>query len=88
MAAYSVTQKYLTDNYAVLVLQTNADPLEVGQSVVISGVDATFNGTYAVVNLPQYYFTGVDEQGFFTYDYQLPIQNQVLYARTPDNVDH
>jgi hypothetical protein len=46
MAAYSVTQKYLTDNYAVVVLLTNADPLEVAQSVVISGVDATFNGTY------------------------------------------
>jgi hypothetical protein len=86
MAAYSVTQKYLTDNYAVVVLQTNADPLEVGQSVVISAVDATFNGTYLVADLPQYYFTGVDEQGFFTYDYQLPIQNQVLYARTADNV--
>jgi hypothetical protein len=48
MAVYSVTQKYLTDNYAVVVLLTNADPLEVGQSVTIAGVDATFNGTYTV----------------------------------------
>ena len=87
MAAYTVTQKYLTDNYAVVVLLTNADPLEVGQSVVISDVDATFNGSYDVVNLPQYYFTGVDEQGFFTFDYEQPIQNQVLYARTAANVE-
>jgi hypothetical protein len=87
MAVYSVQQKYLTDNYAVIVLLTNADPLEVGQSVTIAGVDATFNGTYTVVALPQYYFTGVDDQGFFVYDIEAPIANQVLYAKTADNVN-
>jgi hypothetical protein len=87
MAVYSVQQKYLTDNYAVIVLLTNADPLEVGQSVTIASVDATFNGTYTVVGLPQYYFTGVDEQGFFVYDIEAPIANQVLYAKTADNVN-
>lgn len=87
MAVYSVTQKYLTDNYAVVVLLTNADPLEVGQSVTIAGVDATFNGTYTVRELPQYYFTGVDEQGFFQYDLQAPIANQVLFAKTAANVN-
>ena len=87
MAVYSVQQKYLTDNYAVIVLLTNADPLEVGQSVTIAGVDATFNGTYTVVGLPQYYFTGVNEEGFFVYDIEAPIANQVLYAKTADNVN-
>ena len=87
MAVYSVQQKYLTDNYAVIVLLTNADPLEVGQSVTIAGVDATFNGTYTVIGLPQYYFTGVDDQGFFVYDIEAPIANQVLYAKTADNVN-
>jgi len=87
MAVYSVTQKYLTDNYAVVVLLTNADPLEVGQSVTIAGVDATFNGTYTVCELPQYYYTGVDEQGFLHYDIEAPIQNQVLFAKTAANVN-
>lgn len=87
MAVYSVQQKYLTDNYAVVVLVTNADPLEVGQSVTIAGVDATFNGTYTVRELPQYYFTGVDEQGFFQYDIEAPIANQVLFAKTAANVN-
>ena len=87
MAVYSVQQKYLTDNYAVIALLTNADPLEVGQSVTIAGVDATFNGTYTVVGLPQYYFTGVNEEGFFLYDIEAPIANQVLYAKTADNVN-
>jgi len=87
MAVYSVQQKYLTDNYAVVVLVTNADPLEVGQSVTIAGVDATFNGTYTVFGLPQFYFTGVDDQGFFHYDIEAPIANQVLFAKTANNVD-
>jgi hypothetical protein len=86
MAVYSVQQKYLVDNYAVLVLLTNADPLEVGQSFTVAGVDATFNGSYTVFELPQFRFTGVDEYGFFLYDTEQPIQNQVLYARTAANV--
>lgn len=86
MAVYSVQQKYLVDNYAVLVLLTNADPLEVGQSFTVAGVDATFNGSYTVVALPQFRFVGVDEYGFFEYDPEQPIQNQVLYAKTADNV--
>ena len=87
MAVYSVKQKYLTDNYAVVVLVTNADPLEVGQSVTIAGVDATFNGTYTVAALPQYYFNGVDIEGFFLYDIERPIANQVLFSKTADNVN-
>ncbi|CAB4159776.1 hypothetical protein UFOVP718_17 [uncultured Caudovirales phage] len=86
MAAYSVTQKYLVDNYAVVVLLTNADPLEVGQSFTLAGVDATFNGSYTVVALPQFRFIGVDEYGFFLYDPEQPIQHQVLFAKTAANV--
>jgi hypothetical protein len=86
MAAYSVTQKYIVDNYAVVVLLTNADPLEVGQSFTLAGVDATFNGTYNVHALPPFRFIGVDEYGFLEYDPEQPIQNQVLFAKTAANV--
>jgi len=86
MAAYSVTQKYLVDNYAVVVLLTNADPLEVGQSFTLAGVDATFDGTYLVHALPPFRFIGVDEYGFLEYDPEQPIQNQVLFAKTAANV--
>ena len=86
MATYSVTQKYLVDNYAVVVLLTNADPLEVSQSFTLSGVDATFNGTYLVHALPPFRFIGVDEYGFLEYDFEEPIQNQVLFAKTAENV--
>ena len=85
MATYTVTNKYLLDNYAVVQLLTPAE-LELGQSITVAGVDATFNGTYTVRALPQYRFTGVDTEGDLLYDYQDPITNQVLYAKTAANV--
>jgi hypothetical protein len=86
MATYSVTNKYLVDNYAVVELLTQAD-LELGVTVTVAGVDATFNGTVTVRALPQYLFTGVDTQGDLLYDYERPIKNQVLYAKTAPDVN-
>lgn len=86
MAVYQITNKYLVDNYAVVQLLTTAQ-LDVGGSITVAGVDATFNGTYTVRALPQYLFIGVDDEGDLLYDPQEPILNQVLYARTAANVD-
>jgi len=85
MAAYTVTHKQLTDNYAVLQLLTEAE-IEVGASVVITGVDATFNGTYIVYALPHYAFLGTDDEGDLLFDPAIAIPNQVLYAKTADDV--
>ena len=86
MATYSVTNKYLIDNFAVLQLLTPSE-IAVGQSITVASVDATFNGTYTVRALPQYLFVGVDTQGDLLYDYQVPIADQVLYAKTADDVE-
>jgi len=67
MAAYTVTHKQLLDNYAVLQLLTPTE-LEVGASITVTGVDATFNGTYTVVALPTYLFIGVDSEGDLMFD--------------------
>jgi hypothetical protein len=85
MAAYTVTHKQLTDNYAVLQLLTEAE-IEVGASVVITGVDATFNGTFVVYALPQYAFMGIDDEGDLLFDPAVSIPNQVLYAKTAADV--
>jgi hypothetical protein len=37
--------------------------------------------------LPQYLFLGIDTQGDLLYDYQVPIADQVLYAKTADDVE-
>jgi hypothetical protein len=85
MAVYSVTQKYLIDNYAVVQLLTDAE-IELGASVVLAGVDATFNGTYTVRALPQYLYVGIDTEGDLLYDVNYPIANQVLFAKTATDV--
>jgi hypothetical protein len=87
MAVYSVTQKYLIDNYAVLQLLTPSE-IAVGQSITVASVDATFNGSNLVVRaLPQYLYIGIDTEGDLLYDYEVPVQNQVLYAKTANNVE-
>ena len=86
MATYSVTFKYLLDDYAVLQLLTPTE-IAVGESITVSGVDATFNGTYTVRALPQYRYVGTDTEGDLLYDINEPIANQVLYAKTADNVE-
>jgi hypothetical protein len=85
MATYTVTNKYLIDNFAVLQLLTPSD-IAVGSSITVASVDATFNGTFTVRALPQYLFVGIDTQGDLLYDYQMPIADQVLYAKTADDV--
>jgi hypothetical protein len=85
MATYTVTQKYLIDNYAVLQLLTPSE-IAVGQSITVASVDATFNGTYTVYALPQYLYVGIDTQGDLLFDYDIPVQDQVLYAKTASDV--
>jgi hypothetical protein len=86
MAVYSVTQKYLLDDFAVLQLLTPSE-IAVGESITVASVDATFNGTFIVRALPLYLYVGIDTQGDLLYDINVPIQNQVLYAKTADNVE-
>jgi hypothetical protein len=81
MAVYSVTHKSLLDNYAVLQLLTSNE-IAVGQSITVAAVDATFNGTYTVYALPEYLYIGTDAEGDLIYDYNVAIENQVLYARS------
>jgi hypothetical protein len=86
MATYTVTNKYLIDDFAVLQLLTPSE-IAVGQSITVADVDATFNGTYTVRALPQYLYLGVDTQGDLLYDYQVPIADQVLFAKVADDVE-
>jgi hypothetical protein len=86
MATYTVTNKYLIDNFAVLQLLTPSE-IAVGSSIVVASVDATFNGSYVVRALPQYLYIGTDTQGDLLYDYQVPIADQVLYAKTASDVE-
>lgn len=85
MATYTVVEKYLSANFAVLQLLTPSE-IQIGQSIVVAGVNATFNGTYTVRALPEFEFIGVDTDGDLLYDTNIPIANQVLYPVTASDV--
>jgi hypothetical protein len=74
------------DDYAVVQLLTNIDAT-VGQEVEIASVGNGFNdnGTIAVA-FPQYEFTGVNDEGAWTFDYETPVANQVMYQNAGANV--
>ena len=86
MATYTVVQKYLVDNFAVLVLATPSE-LEVGSSITVASVDATFNGNYTVRDLPTQLFVGTDQNGDLLFDENIILPYQVLYAKTADNIE-
>ena len=85
MAVYQITNKFLLDNYAIVTTLLDAD-LTVGGSIVVAGVDSTFNGTYSIYALPEYEFIGVNDQGELLFNGSNPMANQVMYAKTAANV--
>ena len=84
---YNVSAKQLLSNYAVLrTLEPNN--FVVGQSMTVAGVATPFNGTFQILDIPEYYFTGVNSvTGELLFDRTRPIENQVLYACTGSNVN-
>ena len=83
-----VWRYYRYDNYAVLQTLESV-PVNVGDKVNVSGVEATYNGNNKlVVFCPQYKFIGVDnETGDWNFDYNQPIPNQFMYQSTGDDDD-
>jgi hypothetical protein len=82
---YQVAHKTLLDNYAILETLT-PNEVYVGASIVVAGVDATFNGTVTVLAVPEYLFIGVDEYGDLLYNLEIAVPFQILYAKTAANV--
>jgi hypothetical protein len=83
---YNVSAKQLTSNYAVLrTLEPNN--FVVGQSMTVASVASPFNGTFQILDIPEYYFMGINSTtGAPYFDTTRPIENQVLYACTGDDV--
>ena len=84
MATFTLTHTMRQDNYAVL--QTlEATEIGVGQSITVAG-STGFNGTFTVLAIPTYRFTGVDDEGDFLYDVDEIILNQLLVASSGADV--
>ena len=79
MATLTVTHKQVIEGVAVVQI---LEPInfEVGQSVTLSNMGAPFNGTHKILALPEFYLTGVSDEGDYQYDFARIIPNQVLFA--------
>jgi len=89
MATYTTTQAQITDNVGVIATLTN-NPVEVGNSVTLSNFASPFtalNTTFVVTAIPQHLFLGVDDQGGYVYNYDIPIQRQIAFAVTAADQD-
>ena len=87
MATYKTQTKQLLDNYAC-ISTLEANEIALGESVTVSGLAAPFAGTFTVLALPQYLFTGIDSTtGELLFDENEPVANQVLYACTGSAVE-
>jgi hypothetical protein len=86
MAVYQVIFHQRLDNYAVV--QTLTEPeLDLGLPFTLAGIGHGLNGTHNVYALPPYLFTGVTSSGDLTFDYNYPIENQVLFYDEGDNLN-
>jgi hypothetical protein len=87
MATYATASKQLLDNYACISTLEPTD-IQVGDSVVVGGLGAPFDGTFTVLACPQYRYVGVDGiTGEFNYDVNVAVPNQVLFACTGTDVE-
>jgi hypothetical protein len=86
MATLTVTHKQVTEGVAVVQI---LEPInfEVGQSVTLTNMGAPFNGTHKILALPEYYLTGVSDEGDYQYDFARIITNQVLFALNTDDLE-
>ena len=87
MATYKTQTKQLLNNYAC-ISTLEANEIALGESVTVSGLASPFSGTFTVLALPQYLFTGIDSTtGELLFDENEPVPNQVLYACTGTSVE-
>lgn len=84
MAVFTVTHTQRVDGYAIVQTLEGTD-IGVGQSITVAGTTG-FNGTFTVLAIPTNYFTGVDDEGDFVYDYDILIPNQLLVASAGTDV--
>jgi hypothetical protein len=86
MAVYQVIFHQRLDDYAVVQTLTEPD-LDLGLPFTLAGLGHGLNGVQTVYALPAYLFTGVTSSGDLTFDYNYPIENQVLFYDAGDDLN-
>lgn len=85
MASFTVSHIERIDDVTVLTTLEETD-INIGSSVVVATVGNSMDGTYTVISVLPYAFTGVDSEGDLAFDYDVIRPNQVLYKNTGSDV--
>lgn len=87
MAVYSVIATQRLNDYGCVQTLTDT-PIEPSQSITLAGLGDGLDGTFTVLDCPQYEFVGIEENtGQWMFDYSVPRANQVLFYDVGDDVD-
>jgi hypothetical protein len=81
MSVYTITHGFHFDGVSAVQTLTPSE-VQPGDSVVIAGAGAKFNGTFTVISVEEWEYIGKDQQGYLEFNYDVPKLNQVLYAVT------
>jgi hypothetical protein len=64
----------------VAVVQTFVESgIQITDSITVSGASHNLNGTHTVISTEPFYFVGVDQYGDLEFDYEVIVENQVLF---------
>jgi len=86
MSVYTITHGFHYDDVSAVQTLTPSE-VQPGDSIVIAGAGAKFNGTFTVISVEEWAYTGKSQEGYLEFDYDVPKLNQVLYAHTGHNDD-
>jgi hypothetical protein len=81
MSVYTITHGFHFDDVSAVQTLTPSE-VQPGDSIVIAGAGAKFNGTFTVISVEEWEYIGKDQQGYLEFNYDVPKINQVLYAVT------
>lgn len=88
MPTYTVTHRRRTGN--VCAVQTLEPPIrcDVGDTVTVATVGANFDGTFVVISREPYYLVEKNDEGYLVFDYDVPRENQIIYAHNGDDLEY
>ena len=86
MATFTITHQQVIENVAV-VQTLEGTLIGVGQTITVAGCATQLNGAQTVFGVPTYLFVGVDDAGDYLYDYDVIIENQLLFQDVGANIE-
>ena len=78
MSVFSVTHSMRIGDFCVVQTLEETD-IAVGQSFTLADVGDGMNGSQLLIAVPLYLYTGITENGDFTFNYDEPIPDQLLF---------